>query len=202
MLDVEGFILVGGQSRRMGTDKARLVFSGQTAIERIATELGSAASQVSFVGSSYGSADPDLKIVPDVYEGWGAFGGIHAAISASRAEWALVVACDLPFVTRDLFARLSTIGHNSLYDAVVPIQPDGRPQPVCALYKREPSLRESERLIALGEHTPRALLANIRTRWVQSEELADLAGAEDFFFNVNTPSDYERAKEICQNRNR
>jgi molybdopterin-guanine dinucleotide biosynthesis protein A len=54
-------------------------------------------------------------------------------------------------------------------------------------------------LIAGGEHTPRALLANVKTRWVQPEELNDLPGAENFFFNMNTPEDYEQAKQICQN---
>src|SRR5713226_5992855 len=110
MLDVEGFILVGGRSSRMGSDKSRLVFAGQTAVERIATELRSATSQVSLVGSGYDGGSPDLKVVPDVYESWGAFGGIHAALMACASDWALIVACDLPFVTRSLFSRLLTVG--------------------------------------------------------------------------------------------
>ena len=200
MLDVEGFILVGGRSSRMGKDKSRLLFSGQTAVTRIATELRSAASQVRLVGPGYEDADPDLKVVPDVHERWGALGGIHAALSACSADWALIVACDTPFVTRDLFSRLQKLSQQESPDAVVPIQSDGRPQPLCAFYRREPCLLEAEELIAGGEHTPRALLANVKTRWVQPAELADLPGAETFFFNVNTPQDYERAKQICQNR--
>ncbi|HVS81160.1 MAG TPA: molybdenum cofactor guanylyltransferase [Pyrinomonadaceae bacterium] len=200
MLDVEGFILVGGRSSRMGKDKSRLLFSGQTAADRIAAELRSVTPRISLVGPSRADSGSDLKIVPDVHERWGALGGIHAALSACRADWALIVACDLPFVTRDLFSRLQTLSQQESPDAVVPIQSDGRPQPLCALYWRERCLLEAERLIAEGEHTPRALLANVKTRWVQPEELVDLPGAENFFFNVNTPQDYERAKQICQNR--
>lgn len=198
MLDVEGFILVGGRSSRMGKDKSRLLFGGRTAVDRIAMELQTATSQVSLVGSVSAGANPDLKRVPDVHVRWGALGGIHAALNACGADWALIVACDLPFVTRDLFSRLLAIARQDLPDSVVPIQSDGRPQPVCALYRREPCLSESDRLIDLGEHTPRALLANVKTRWVQPAELADLPGADDFFFNMNTPADYEQALQIRQ----
>ena len=200
MLDVEGFILVGGRSSRMGTDKSHMQFDGQTSVERIAAELRSITPRISLVGRSRAGFDPDLRIIPDTHEQWGALGGIHAALGACVADWALIVACDLPFVTRDLCSRLLMLSQQGSPEAVVPIQPDGRPQPLCALYRREPCLLEAEKLIASGEHTPRALLANVKTRWVRSAELIDLPGAENFFFNVNTPQDYERAKEICQNR--
>ena len=194
MLDVEGFILVGGRSSRMGTDKSHMQFDGQTSVERIAAELRSITPWISLVGRSRAGFDPDLRIIPDTHEQWGALGGIHAALGACVADWALIVACDLPFVTRDLCLRLLMLSQQGSPEAVVPIQPDGRPQPLCALYRREPCLLEAEKLIASGEHTPRALLANVKTRWVRSAELIDLPGAENFFFNVNTPDDYEQAQ--------
>ena len=194
MLDVEGFILVGGRSSRMGTDKSHMQFDGQTSVERIAAELRSITPRISLVGRSRAGFDPDLRIIPDTHEQWGALGGIHAALGACVADWALIVACDLPFVTRDLCSRLLMLSQQGSPEAVVPFQPDGRPQPLCALYRREPCLLEAEKLNASGEHTPRALLANVKTRWVRSAELIDLPGAENFFFNVNTPDDYEQAQ--------
>jgi molybdopterin-guanine dinucleotide biosynthesis protein A len=196
MLDVEGFILVGGRSSRMGTDKSRLQFGGQTSVERIATELGSITSRISLVGPGRAGFDPVLRVVPDTHQQWGALGGIHAALGACVSDWALIVACDLPFITRDLCSRLLTCSQQESPDAVVPIQPDGRPQPLCALYRREPCWLKAEELIASGEHTPRALLANVKTHWIRPDELIDLPGAENFFFNVNTPQDYERAKQM------
>ena len=193
MFDVEGFILVGGASRRMGRDKALLDFGGQRLLERIAGELSLVASAVALVGARepYSS----FRNVPDVHLQWGALGGIHAGLAAAKTDWAAVIACDLPFVTHALFERLSTFVNNTT-DAVVPIQADGRPQPVCALYRSAVCLPEIERLVAAGEHTPRALLANVRTRFVEFPEVRDLPGAETFFFNVNTPEDLEKAEAI------
>jgi molybdopterin-guanine dinucleotide biosynthesis protein A len=136
-----------------------------------------------------------LPNVPDLHANWGALGGIHAAAMAATADWIIVVACDLPFVTRELFERLESFIGDAV-DTVVPIQADARPQPVCALYRRETCLPEIEKLIAAGEHTPRALLAAVRTRYVEFAELNDLPGADRFFFNVNTPEDFESAREL------
>src|SRR5689334_15132911 len=195
MFDVEGFILVGGASRRMGRDKALLEFGGQRLLERIALELSGIASAVALVGARQPYSS--LENVPDVHQQWGALGGIHAGLAAAKTDWAAVVACDLPFVTRELFERLATfVDHTT--DAVVPIQADGRPQPVCALYRAADCLPEIEKLVAAGEHTPRALLANVRTRFVEFAEVQDLPGAERFFFNVNTPEDLKGAQRLFE----
>lgn len=197
MFDVQGFILVGGASRRMGRDKAQLRLGPETMLERIAAQLSPVASSVTLVGSPPAYVGHSLPTVPDVYEKWGALGGIHAALSAAKTDWIIVIACDLPFVTRDLFERLKSFADESI-DSIVPIQSDGRSQPVCALYRRETCLPEIERLVSAGEHTPRALLANVRTQYLQFAELSDLPGAENFFLNLNTPEDFARAKSLAE----
>jgi len=195
MLDVEGFILVGGASRRMGTDKAALMIAGRTSLERVAAALSATASPVTLVGARRSYDGVSLENVPDVHERWGALGGIHAALTAAKKDWALIVACDLPFVTTELFERLKSFAGEG-FDAIVPIQSDGRPQPLCALYRRDACLGETEKLIAAGEHTPRALLANVRTLRVEFTELNDLPGAQNFFFNLNTAADFEQTQEL------
>ena len=178
----------------MGSDKAELVFKGRTSLEIIAAELSAVVSDVALVGARQEYRRLTWKNVPDLQERWGALGGIQAALAATDKEWAAIVACDLPFVTCDLFAHLmSLIGETN--DAVVPVQPDGRPQPLCAIYRRETCLPEVNKLIAQDEHTPRTLLANVETRWVEFDELQDLPGADNFFFNVNTPAEYEFAQK-------
>jgi molybdopterin-guanine dinucleotide biosynthesis protein A len=194
MFDVEAFILVGGQSRRMGTDKSQLLFGEQTGVERIASALGPLTPTIKLVGSK----DPSsaLPNVPDLHKSWGALAGIYAALEGCGAAWSLIVACDLPLVTTELFNRLWQRAEDQAIDAIVPIQPDGRPQPLCAFYRRESCLTIAKALIAEGEHKPRALLAQVRTDWLSFDELADLPGANEFFLNVNTPDDYQQAQRV------
>ncbi|HVG35991.1 MAG TPA: molybdenum cofactor guanylyltransferase [Pyrinomonadaceae bacterium] len=191
--EIEGFILVGGASRRMGADKAGLKLGHRSFVERVAEALAAIARTVSVVGAADGTQTTHLTVVRDVYPAWGALGGLHGALSACRKPWAAVVACDLPFVTRELFVRLGSLRGN--FDAVVPVQTDGRPQPLCALYRREACEKRAAELIAAGERRPRALLERVLTRWVAPHELEDLQGSTDFFANINTPEDYLRARE-------
>jgi len=205
MLDVEGFILVGGQSSRMGTDKSRLVLGGQTTVSLIANALQKVTNTVTLVSSRVGSDAWSLPKISDLHEQWGPLGGIHAALRACKTRYCLIVACDLPFPTGELFAfllELTSDGHTN-FDAVVPLQSDGRPQPLCAVYERIACLTATEESIRRGEHSPRAMLDKVKTRYVDFNEFAHLHGSQYFFFNLNLPEDYERAKEIAslgQNR--
>ena len=197
MLDVEGFILAGGASSRMGADKARLAFGAQTLVDRIAAALGALAERISIVSARSDHVTTQawpFPVVTEKYAGAGALAGLHGALVAARSEWVAVVACDLPFVTGELFLFLAARA-GARVDAVAPVQADGRPQPLCALYKRASCLPVAERLLAAGERRPRVLLASVQTRWVLSEEMDALAGAPDLFANLNTPADYARALE-------
>lgn len=200
MLDVEGFILVGGASSRMGSDKSQLLLEGQTTVSLIIEALGPVTSKVTMVGASADATSASLPSIPDLQERWGPLGGIQAALQACQTKSCFVVACDLPFLTSELFAYLLRLTNEpkGTFDAVVPLQSDGRPQPLCAVYQRVPCLMAAEKSIALGEHTPRAMLEKVKTRYVKFSELADLPGSEHFFFNLNRPEDYERAREIAR----
>jgi molybdopterin-guanine dinucleotide biosynthesis protein A len=186
MNQTEAFILAGGASSRMGTDKSRLTIEGQSFIERIAETLLQVASKVTVVG--HDSDDIRLESVADVYPKWGALGGVQTALTSCHADWALVVACDLPFVTSELCKRLIALRES--YDTVVPIQQDSRPQPLCALYKVDPCLAHATQLIEAGRRRPVDLIERVHTRWVEFSELQDLRSAEKFFVNINTPEDY------------
>jgi molybdopterin-guanine dinucleotide biosynthesis protein A len=184
---MEAFILAGGASRRMGTDKSQLPIERQTFAERIRETLMQVADSVMLVGG-VGSNFPR---VADVYPQWGALGGLHTALATCESEWAIVVACDLPFVTSELFAHLAN--ERMDHEAVVPVQPDGRPQPLAALYKIDPCRQRATEMIRAGRRRPLDLLETVKTRWVAFDELRNLDHAEKFFVNINTPEDYDDA---------
>jgi molybdopterin-guanine dinucleotide biosynthesis protein A len=187
--DLQAFILAGGASSRMGTDKSQLVIDQQTFTERIAETLFAVTDSVTLVGSVLD--DSSLPKVPDVYPHWGALGGLHAALAAAEREWAVVVACDLPFVTRELFLFLAALRLD--HEAVVPLQEDKRPQPLAALYRVDPCSERAEALIKAGRRRPFDLLETVNTRWVAFDEIRNLDQAESFFVNINTPEDYDAA---------
>jgi molybdopterin-guanine dinucleotide biosynthesis protein A len=189
MNNVEAFILAGGASRRMGTDKSQLLIERQTFAERISGTLLEITDSVTLVGSH--AEGSNLPSVADVYPQWGALGGLHAALNACHHDWAMVVACDLPFVTAELFLSLSSLRLD--HEAVVPIQPDGRPQPLAALYRVDPCRQRATELIEAGRRRPLDLLEAVNTRWVPFDEIRNLEQAERFFVNINTPSDYYEA---------
>ena len=172
----------------MGTDKSQLLIENQTFVERIANTLLTITNSVRLVAAHENHENSKLPLVPDIYPQWGALGGLHAAVTACRREWAIVVACDLPFVTAELFDRLASLRED--YDAVVPIQQDGRLQPLCALYRAETCARWATELIEAGRRRPLDLIESVNTRRVEFAEIANLAQAERFFVNINTPEDY------------
>ncbi|MFN2576783.1 MAG: molybdenum cofactor guanylyltransferase [Pyrinomonadaceae bacterium] len=193
MLDVDGFILVGGRSSRMGKDKSRLMFGDLSSVGLIAASLQTVTTTVKTVGPPVSTFE-GLANIADTRDKWGPLAGIEAALSNSKSEHCLIVACDLPFVTAELFAKLIKLADRG--EAIVPLQGDGRPQPLCALYRRSPCLAAAQRSIAVQEHSPRALLDQVDARFVPFTELSDLKGSEYFFFNVNTPENYAQARVI------
>lgn len=202
----DGYILVGGKSSRMKTDKFALTLGGFTFAERALSVLRKIADErVCFVIGANQMKEtierllPDAPQITDVYPNKAALGGIYTALVDAKSEWAAVLACDYPFVTEELFVRLAETADSIDDDiaAVVPVQSDGRIQPLCAIYRTKICLDAAKNLIE-GDDVPpaRRLAENVKTRFVQFEELTDLSGAEFFFTNVNTPEEYLEAQNI------
>jgi molybdopterin-guanine dinucleotide biosynthesis protein A len=89
-----GFVLVGGNSSRMGRDKARLPFHGTTLVEHVASTVADAAGSVTLVGAPERYASLGFPMLVDSRTGAGPLAGIHTALASSPAAWNLIVACD------------------------------------------------------------------------------------------------------------
>ena len=85
------------------------------------------------------------------------------------------------------------------FDAIAPIQPDGRVQPLCAFYRVKSCLKVVEEPLAENRIAPplRAIFEHVETRFVRFDEVADLPNSENFFLNANTAKEMKRAEEIA-----
>lgn len=180
-------ILAGGQSRRMGRDKASLPAGDGTLIEHIARRLAPVVDETIVAGGPSRPSLSGLRFVEDHYPGLGPLAGIHAGLGAARYAQVWVVGCDLPDADPAL-AHLF-LGLAGGYDAVVP-HIGAEPQGVCALY--DPGLvSRVDGLLAAGERRVKALLVASNVRYVTSEELRAVDPELRSFRNINTPDDYQ-----------
>lgn len=189
--DLTGFLLVGGTSRRMGCPKASLQLNGQSMIERQIRLLRSVARRVAVVGGQprYLS-EFDVPCVPDAVTGRGPLGGIYTALLESRTEFGLVLGCDLPFVKRNLLACLMLRARADRSDVAVPRSPDGRLQPLCAVYRRRALYAVRARL-GQGQNKLSSFFAMVRCTVIPWRELAAAGVRAPAFDNMNTPEDYQ-----------
>ena len=179
------WILVGGRSSRMGSDKARADSGGRALALRVADKAASVCATVSLVGDPAIYGDMGLPVVADRFPGQGPLGGIEAILTATEIELNLIIACDMPAMDENLLEELfSTDG-----DCVMPRHDDGKVEPLCAVYQRRclPVIRE-------------ALEAGIRKvtdalRLLEDQGLAIRyirVSSSAAFANLNTPEDWRR----------
>lgn len=195
MIQATGVILAGGKSARMGADKAFLQLGREAMIERVAAEIKNVFSEVLVAG---GNAETGrrlgLRVVPDRFSGCGPLGGIHAALNAASYGLALVVACDMPFASRELAVLLMEKAEG--YDVAVPRRGIYL-EPLFAVYRKTclPAIEESLMMSCykIVDFYPR-----VRVNYVNEEEWRALADPDKVFFNVNTPHDLDRARKMLE----
>lgn len=192
----DAFILAGGNSSRMGFDKAALTLGGVAVIERIADALSGVAGEI-FVAGGSGEIG-GLKRVPDLARPGSprsSLSGLYSALSHASSDWIAVAACDMPFLTRGLFEALSS-RRNLDDDAVIPRDRSGSAQPLCGFYRVRSCVEACRCALESDDLSLRGMLLAVETRWVDFDEYAHLPNAENFFFNLNTPEDIASAEMI------
>ena len=185
MVAVEASLLVlaGGSSRRMGRPKAWLEV-GQTILLRwVADRLAPQFAEVlvSFAEPEQLEQPVPYRVVFDRKHSAGPMAGIEAGLAAARHDPVFVIACDMPYVTRHV-ATLA-VAAARMCDAAVP-RIDGRPEPVCAAYRRSALPHITDSLDA-GQRRAADVLATLDITWLEDIE-------SDVMRSLNTPDDYLR----------
>jgi molybdopterin-guanine dinucleotide biosynthesis protein A len=188
---ITAFILAGGKSSRMGSDKAFVRIGDETLLSRALKAAQSLGGEIRIVGDARKFAAFG-RVVEDVYPERGPLGGIHAALVSSGTELNLMLAVDFPFIAPEFLKYLLARARESNAMIMVP-QAGGRLQPLCATYRRG-FAEIAEEALARGENKIDALFDRVETRVIEEAELVQARFSADMFRNLNTPGDLEQAR--------
>ncbi len=192
---LSGVVLAGGASRRLGVDKATLSFGGRPLLEIVVEKLAAVCAEVIVAcGSRAGGDKPPLPVrfVEDPIPGQGPLAGVQAALTAAPAEFALVVACDMPFLDPRLLAYMAGLPRR--YQALVP-RVGGRWHPLHAIYARS-CLPIIDSLLAQGGNSLEELLSRLDVQALSEDELLRHDPQGLSLFNLNDDRDLARARAI------
>ncbi|WP_138753793.1 molybdenum cofactor guanylyltransferase [Paenibacillus sinopodophylli] len=188
---IQGLLLAGGQSSRMGTDKALLDIGGKSLIYRLAKQMAGLTEHVTVsIGhteregvyrESLGELADAVSYVSDRYPGCGPLSGLHAGLSAIGEGYVFVMACDMPLLSEELLAELL----QKLEHEADVIHVSG--QPFHALYHARTASAISLSLAA-GDFRLMGLLGKLKSVQVDPRETEFISP----FINLNTPEEYNK----------
>lgn len=183
-------ILAGGKSSRMGRDKLALDLGGETFLAAAVRKFTEKFDRV-FVSVADPEKYPDIKAdrICDIVPGCGPMSGLHAALK-KLGEPVFLVAADLPLADPDAALRVMSLSEG--YDAVVPMDPSGRYEPLFAWYSPDvlPVIEEG---LESGAYKMAAALNRMNVRWVSPGELGE-TWRDGLLSNINRPEDYEKLR--------
>ena len=193
-------IQAGGESRRMGQDKALAPFLGKTLIERVVSRILYLADDV-IVTTNNPEAYAFLgyTLAADVIPGRGALGGLYTALSAASQPLVAVVACDMPFVSPGLLVYQRDLLVQEGFDAVIP-RTAGGTEPFHAVYRRQTCLPNVWDAIQADKWRVDAWYARANVRLLSPEETRPHDPDDLAFWNVNTPDELAEAEGMARER--
>jgi len=188
-------ILAGGQSKRMGQDKAFLPVGGRRVIERVLKRVQGLTDDL-FISANDPAryAEFGLPVVPDVYPDKAALGGIYSAIHTARYDRVLIVACDMPFLHRRLLQHLIDLAPTA--DVVIPLINPPQPETLHAVYAKT-CLPAIERRLTANRLRVIGFFNDVAVRYVSRAEVSEFDPHFHSFLNMNTPQDWAAMEEIA-----
>jgi len=198
---VSAVILAGGQSRRLGRDKASLLLDGQPLLTRTVHTLSVLSDDLIVVTNrpeQYDDWDLPARFVPDERRGVGALMGVYSGLKAARHPRALALACDMPFLNPDLLRHM--LSRTNDCDVTIPRLGEFL-EPLHAIYRKTclPALA------ALLEQNRRQIIAffpQVRACHLEKDEIERFDPLHLSFVNVNTPENWTQVQELLAEQKR
>jgi molybdopterin-guanine dinucleotide biosynthesis protein A len=194
-----GFVLTGGKSSRMGTDKALLLLpSRQSLLEHAVAVLAAVAAEVRIIGSreKYAHLASGNLIVEDIIPDRGPLGGIHAALASTDTELNFILAVDTPSVTPRLLEYLVARAKTTEALVVVP-EIEGRKQPLCAVYRKD-FCQLAEKSLAAGSNKVDRAFEAASTLIIPQHEFETAGFSAKQFQNLNTLEEWSGYNQLAK----
>jgi molybdopterin-guanine dinucleotide biosynthesis protein A len=194
--DISAIVLAGGESQRLGMDKALLELDGQTLLARTVDKVATLSDDVIVVTNNperYRHLGLEVEFVRDEQPGEGALMGLYSGLRSARHDAALAVACDMPFLNVLLLRHM--LAKSTGYDVVVPRLENDLLEPLHAIYSKR-CLPFMAKLLAQGRRRIFAFFADVRVRYVEESTIARFDPLHLSFVNINTPADWQLAQEL------
>jgi len=190
-------ILAGGKSSRLGQNKALQVIDGKSLIQWVVDRLAILSTEIIIV-TAHGEAIPcssavRIKSVADIYPGKGSLVGIYSGLIASSSSKAIVVGCDMPFLSIGLLEYMTQICPT--FDVVVPRIKD-KLEPLCAVYSKNCS-GPIQRLLEQDELRIIKFFSMVKVKYVEEDEVNRFDPEQLSFFNINSQADLNRARRLA-----
>jgi molybdopterin-guanine dinucleotide biosynthesis protein A len=188
-------VLAGGQSSRLGENKAFLLLDGQPLVARTVHKLAALSDDLVIVANDrerYEALDLPVRLVPDERPGVGSLMGIYSGLRAARNRHALVVGCDMPYLNLALLRYMVPLADD--HDVVIP-RVGGFLEPLHAIYGRA-CLPAMKRLLDRGRRQIIAFFDEVRVRYVEEGEVDRFDPQHLSFVNVNTRQDWDRVQGL------
>ncbi len=191
---MKAYILAGGTGSRLVPDKGFLRVGGTPIVERVIAAAAPLVTETVLVGPAEQLAQVGLRTVTEAQSGvTGPLGGLCAALADASPGDALILPWDAPFLATGALQFL--VEAKGAADAAVPRR--GRHvEPLSAVYAAR-CLRPAEEALQRGDRRIVSFYSEVAIRWVHPEELGPFGDWEALFFNINTPADLARAREMA-----
>ncbi|MDQ7001080.1 MAG: molybdenum cofactor guanylyltransferase [Ghiorsea sp.] len=185
--DCTAVILAGGESQRMGADKAMVLLDGKPLLTHVLEQITPLFSQV-LLSVHQLRSDVQYQQIMDDGEGRGPMLGIKRGLEAVTTDWVFVMACDMPFVSTALIQALAK--QRASFDAVVPYGLD-RPQPLFGFYAKT-CLANMEARMQLGQRSMIRLLAELDTYVMPEQQVKRIDPELKSLMSLDTVEDVKK----------
>lgn len=188
-------IQAGGQSARMGENKALKPFLGRPLIQRVIDRLAPVADELLLTTNQPGDlAFLNLPLFTDIKPGRGALGGLYTALVSARYPSVAVVACDMPFASAPLLVAASGFLRQDDADVVIAEAAEGF-EPLHAVYRRDTCIPAIESAINADQWRMISWFPQVKVRRLAPDELERYDPEGLAFWNVNTPEEFTKAEQ-------